>query len=79
MSDQEWATASADERLELLRRDIKDIATAQNGLAKKFRALLLQLQNAAALVQTRQNNEAGAQTIRPENHQEQSKTPRGDA
>jgi hypothetical protein len=58
-----WTNAkSVDEKLELLRQDITDIATAHNALAREFRVLTHRLATVAealaALVENRQSNEA---------------------
>jgi hypothetical protein len=39
MAGEEWDSANVDQKLELLRKDLTDIATAQNALAREFRSL----------------------------------------
>jgi hypothetical protein len=47
MSNEEWDGASADQKLELLRKDITDIAAAQNALAREFRDLTRRVERLA--------------------------------
>jgi hypothetical protein len=51
-----WATATVDEKLDLLRQDIIGIAAAQNALAREFRALMRRVEGLTkALAALRRN------------------------
>jgi hypothetical protein len=62
MADDRWDNADAEGKLEILRQDITDIASAQNALAREFRDLAHRLATVtgavAALVGTPQTTEA---------------------
>lgn len=57
MATERWdAAANVEEKLELLRRDIIDIAAAQNALAREFRDLAHQLATVAEGVEALSKN-----------------------
>lgn len=83
MPNEEWEQANTEQKLELLRKDVRDIAAAQNGVARDFRLLLHRfdelIRALAAPEQTHQQSEAGEPTSREENRPEPPNTSRSGA
>jgi hypothetical protein len=74
MANARWADASIEEKLEMLRRDLKLIRDAHNALARDFRDQTMPMARTiaglgGALEQIRQQNEAAQESSQPETRQ----------